>query len=180
MQLLSNLVYWLTIKPRIAKFKKLFPEAEIYPTGSRYVCNPPVMRTDVDLLVYSRDNISVQLMEMGFKLSELKNYIGSNVNNDSDWIFFSWRKGAVNLIVSPSKKFVERHITATHLCKNRNIKDKTERVVVHESLRKNWPITGENCPSMYLADGELKMFLQQFDGPHANTIYMAYRAQHGL
>ena len=177
MNLLNELVYFLTIKPRLNRLKKLLPEASIYPCGSRYVCSPPVLLTDIDFLVYSERELEVKLGKLGYRKSMVNNGYGTMVNAYPDRDFLSLRKGKVNLIVTNDKKFANGWVVATHICKANNFKWKYHRIQVYEALRGNFD---PNSFSMEFFDRELIDLLASFNGYYGNTMTQAYRAQHGL
>jgi hypothetical protein len=172
-QLLSTLIFHLTIKPRLDYLKKLLPEAEIYPCGSRYVCNPPVLSTDVDFLVFSRTELREKLTSMGYRKTS-GYYPGAN--------FLSWRKGAINLIVTGNVEEANSFNLATHICKAWNVRDKWNRLIIYEKLR--------NRPDQILwiyqilwpddFDKKLEALLVNLTGPYGVALRAAYRAQHGL
>ncbi len=177
MKLLQELVYFLTIRPKIKKLKKLLPEAEIYPTGSRYVCNPPVLSTDIDFLVYDELNIDLELARAGYMITSLVDYIGSGINGSADWPFTCWRKGRLNLIVTPSRRFADRHVMATFICKEYNVRDKIARVFIHEVLRGN---ANPQDYKIVFNNKELPALLLKFTGPNGPTMIEVFRAQKGL
>lgn len=174
-KLLSSLVYWLTIKPRIIRLQKLLPDAKIHPVGSRYVCHPPVMNTDIDLLVLElTENFCwVKLLNAGYKkTTDIDKYIGGGN-------FTTWRRGKVNLIVSVDLEFVEGFQTGTHICKQFNIRDKDQRILIHASFRKNeyFPASLKEAK----VSEQIQTLLANFNnGPHGNTLHKVYRAQQGL
>lgn len=171
MRLLADITYFLTIRPRLNRLRKLLPEAKIYPCGSRYVCSPPVMFTDIDFLVYCEDNLGTELILNGYAVSSKNEYL----NGQGD-IFFSWRKGPVNLIVTSSKAFMEAHIAATHICKTRNFQRKYSRILVYEALRG----TFERAEVLKYLDRDLAVFLENANGPYGRAIIKAYIIQKGL
>ena len=177
MSVLQEIAYHLTIRPRMYFLKKLLPEALIVPCGSRYVCNPPVYGTDVDFLVYSECSIHDRLVKARYKKQVYVHYAGQGSDFDS------WRRGAVNLIVTSDKKFAERHRIATHVCRSRNIRDKFNRIVVYETLRGGTDYIGalkDTYPSAVNLDDDLKNMLLGVSGPYGNTLCKVYMAQHGL
>lgn len=98
------------------RVKRLLPHAKVYPCGSRYVCTPPVLTTDIDFLVYSDTEVGVPLMNAGYQLTPFRDYGISNGR------FFSYRKGVINLIVTADQKFAERHNMCTHYCRLHNVR----------------------------------------------------------
>lgn len=175
MRVLQEVAYWLTIWPRLKRLKKLLPNAKIYPCGSRYVCNPPVMHTDVDFLVYSEAGVSRKLEAAGWDNATWQDYCGNISADDS---FVSWRKGSVNLIVMTSKRGADRFNVATHISRAYNIRPKYARVLVYEALRRHpeW-----SAIKAWLADyPKLITFLENANGANGNAVIAIYRAQHGL
>jgi len=174
MGLLQKLAYRLTIKPRLNELKRLLPDASIHPTGSRYVCSPPSMFTDIDFLVYTEDCVQtgLTLIRNGYKKSEIKDYSNLFIVGDFD----AWRKGKVNLIITSSIKYAENFHTATYLCKLHNVRVKSDRILIHETLRgnKSFLIGSHWFPKNF------DTFLKRFNGEHGHAVHMAYRARHGL
>lgn len=168
MTILSELVYWFTIKPYLWKLQRLLPEAKIHPTGSRYICDPPVMNTDIDFLIYTEKCIDEILIIGNFKKTPFVDYV-----NNSPVKFDAWRKGKINLIVTSTLEYTERFQTATYICKMENIKNKWARVCIHEALR-------HNCKDYYSIPKQLHTLLKSFNGPYGNVLHQAYRAKHGL
>jgi hypothetical protein len=174
MGILSWLAFKLTIESRMNNLRKLFPEAKIYPTGSRYVCDPPVLFTDIDFLVFSKDDLTDKMTLLGYKASLMQEYMVI-----PGWDFSSWRKGKINLIISDSENFVTRHRIATDICKKRNLRFKVSRVLVHELVRGPWYEGAEMWFPTDL-DASTRNLIQNFHGPHGNTICQMYKIQHGL
>lgn len=174
MPLLQDIAYNLTIRPRMYFLKKLLPEAIIRPTGSRYVCNPPVLTTDVDFLVFSEKSIHGRLLSVGYKEALWINYSWVDDKN-----FISWRKGNTNLIVTSSLKYAEAFDTATYLCKKHNIRWKLDRAILHEGLRGNLKPLENNLEH---TDIPLKVreLVCSCNGQYGHAILKAYRAKQGL
>lgn len=180
--MMSTLVYWLSIKPRLKRLQRLLPEASIHPTGSRYVCSPPVLSTDIDFLVYSEAQLGKTLVDDGYVQSEFKLYFGNGpVVHPDD--FSAWRKSKENLIVTNNRRYAETFQTATYLCKLHNIKLKPSRVIVHECLRGNMKAE-DNMGACVTDTGKamtpLMQLLATLQGEHGNALHKAYRAKHGL
>ncbi len=168
----SNLVYWLLIKPKLKKLRRQLPEAKIFPCGSRYVCDPPTITTDVDFLVYSENDLTAALLALGYGTSPWRDYFGLESGS-----FESWRKGTKNLIVSTSKPFCDGHNVATSICKSRNVKRKYHRVMVYEALRGNKEFF-EIMPDAFCP--KLKGLLENLTGPHGPTLIKTYMIQYGV
>jgi hypothetical protein len=99
---------------------------DIKAVGSRVTCNPPPTDTDEDWLIYSVDIVTFigDCIEQGF--------IDEGYYADSD--FISLRKGSINLIVTNIKKFYDKFVLATHVCKTLNVLDKHDRIVVFQAI----------------------------------------------
>lgn len=98
-------------------------------TGSRYICNPPVLNTDDDRVVLIKESFAEYaqfLLDEGFEVTILNsNYSGAN---DGRHPFFTARKGELNLIVMNSKEGFRYWLMATELAKKFNVKDRSDRV----------------------------------------------------
>lgn len=104
------------------------------PCGSRVTCRPAPMNTDEDWLVdihwsfWSKAAaVRSVLVDHGFR-KEGKTYEGQGQ------AFESWRKGEVNLIVTPDAEFARKHRLATHVCKKLNLLNKEDRVLVFQAI----------------------------------------------
>lgn len=173
MSIMSKLVWAFSINPNLKKLKTLLPDAEVYPTGSRYICDPPRLGTDIDFLIYCKTDLDQRLFDAGYVKSEFNNYLGVPSADD----FNAWRKGKVNLIVTRKRAFADTFTAATHWCKKRNLCVKIIRVSVHEMFRGN----DVNLSEIYLPGNEAdKSFLKSLIGPYGYVIVKAYRSAHGL
>lgn len=93
-----------------------------FPTGSSYICNPPVLDTDIDEMfyVYSLEETKVELLSDGWKECGIGEYaIG-------DWAAF--RKGKNNALITQNKQHYDKFEAATELAKKRNLLKKEDRV----------------------------------------------------
>lgn len=171
-------VYHLTIKPRKRKLEKLLPGSLVFPTGSRYICDPPIIGTDLDLLIYSETDYSNKLRECEFIEPLNKDYFSIG----DDWgKFQTYRKGVLNLIVTNSIDFAERHITATHICRRYNTTDKAHRVFVHDLLRHLDILTQEDWSTIPSdLNPNLESLVKGFFGIHAKAMYRAYKIRHNI
>jgi hypothetical protein len=178
MTLLQKLVYVCSIQPRMNKLKKLLPEASIYPTGSRYVCHPPVLVTDVDFIVYHPYDVPfvAGLLAGGYKYSNHPEYHCSDAQNN---VFYSYRKGVENLIVTSDRDFADEYRVATDICKRWNLRQKYDRVTVHEIVRGNG-YAGDASECSPDLKKLLDKFAYRFVSPHRKTLIKAYMAQHGM
>jgi len=172
-----RLVYAVTIAPRVARLQRLLPDASIHPCGSRAVCDPPVFGTDVDFLIYSEALIVEKLTKAKYEMVSLSvDYFQSP---EKDWEKRTvWRKGVINLIVTQSEKFRDRWNISTHICRKYNLRQKSHRILVYETLRGNF--NPEYWQPEYLPPPEVLNLLKNINGPYGEAIYAAYRTQNNL
>jgi 4-hydroxyphenylpyruvate dioxygenase-like putative hemolysin len=99
-------------------------------TGSREICNPPVMNTDVDFVVLNKKNVD---------FSEWLDTTGTDDSYGTSLTFRTYRSGEVNLIiVNSNAEFTKWHI-ATVAAKALNMVDKHSRIVLFQGvLYGNW------------------------------------------
>ena len=164
-QLNHELDYWESALPR---------DIEIYPCGSRYVCNPPVMNTDIDFLVYTDDlDIDTKLYSLGFNYSQNREYPPMDSYFGD---FASFRKGDINLIVTSSVAYRDNFILGTHICKRFNLLVKRHRLAVFDAL-----FAKDNFDKNKIGlDKDVADLLHKLKGPHGRSLREAYRIQHGL
>lgn len=98
-------------------------------TGSRYICNPPVVGTDDDYVVKTYDKASF--------LDEASAN-GWAVHSDDDYPedddFVSVRLGDVNLIVTEQDEFYGRFVTATNIARAMNLTNKDDRISLFQGI----------------------------------------------
>jgi len=99
-----------------------------HPTGSRYICNPPVLTTDKDtaILVDGFEDYQSLLAKEGWDMS--------NDGYAVDGYFTSWRKGEENYILIEDEKYYDAFIVATEAAKALNLLDKADRITLFESV----------------------------------------------
>lgn len=115
--------YDYPIPPEISNLPHVL---DVYPTGSRYICDPPVTNTDSDWMVLhevAKTETADKTMEAaGWKLcrnaSEGEQY-ASHVS--------VWRLGELNAIVTGDKRTFKLRVFCTELAKKLNLKTKRER-----------------------------------------------------
>lgn len=94
----------------------------MYPTGSRFTCNPPVMDTDIDyLILVERD--SYEFDDYLEKLGFVTNYLDYPMQE-----FRSWKKEELNYIITDDVVFYDNMKKATQLAKKLNLLDKQQRI----------------------------------------------------
>lgn len=105
-----------------------------YPVGSAHVCEPPVDNTDVDWLVLFEsktlliDNIN-NMMSFGWRVSG-----DYPLDTSPTQMWYSLKKGNLNLIVTYSSDRFLRFVAAAALCKAENFTDKNQRIMIHNAL----------------------------------------------
>lgn len=167
MSILQKIVYGLTIAPRLYALRNILPFADIRPAGSRYVCNPPVLGTDIDFLVYCDDGAIDNLIIYGYIETKMK-YGGSKP-------ITCFRRGKVNVITTKDRDYFIAFEVATHLVKQFNLRNKLDRVALHEIVR-----GGEMFESYWWPSSEVKKAADYFRSPHRATLVRAYYAKHDL
>jgi len=97
-------------------------------TGSSYVCNPPILDTDVDyiILVSSITGACAELGKNGFRhCSQYPNLNGK---------FLAMRKGELNFIITVDHIYYLRYVAATELSKIMNLKEKEDRINLFHAI----------------------------------------------
>lgn len=100
----------------------------VVPTGSRVICNPPVMDTDEDFVVLSNADYPQILQVMtdaGYTKDGGENY--DSAKNLEDGGFVSFKKGTTNYIVVTSLESHIKWVRATNLAKLLNLREKSDR-----------------------------------------------------
>lgn len=100
--------------------------------GSAFVCNPPVLDTDLDAVVAVAGNsceIWAALEPLGYTNCSK---VGEDYPEDDHCIV---RKGRMNFIIVTTPECYEQWKKGTDICKCLNLTDKAERVAVYQILR---------------------------------------------
>ena len=94
---------------------------KVSPTGSSYICNPPVKDTDIDFIVLSPDwnKLDTWLVQHGFK---------TNFEDYELEEFRSYKRNTINLIITDDPMWFKRMHKATELAKQLNLLDKQQRI----------------------------------------------------
>ena len=110
----------------------------VEPCGSRVTCSPAPTETDADYLVQimpsndGTDKVAAVVNELsgaGFEWEGGEHY------QDAAGEFVSWRsQNNINLIVTASRGFAEKHRTATALCKRLNLLNKQDRIALFQAV----------------------------------------------
>ncbi len=96
--------------------------------GSRYICNPPPMDTDLDILVLAHPTAKQKLDKA------LEEWLGKRPEHNEEYgnsPFLSVRKGEVNLLLTYSKGFYQKFVAAANICKKLNVLSKEDRITLH-------------------------------------------------
>lgn len=107
------------------------PAVEAYePTGSRVICNPPPMDTDQDFIALTYDDATTrERMEcMGYTIEGSPEFYTGNDHGG----FRSYRKGEVNVIITPDPKFYDLFRSATELARRFNLTSKPDRIALFQ------------------------------------------------
>ena len=99
-----------------------------YPTGSRYICNPPPVGADNDTIVLASEGYEQSLAAEGF------DYTMSEVDYGTQGLFLSWRKGEENFIITTDEELYNRFVKATDLAKLLNLGRKEHRVALFQAI----------------------------------------------
>ena len=95
-----------------------------FPTGSSYICNPPVLDTDIDqmFLVDDLEKVSKILEKLGWKRCGNEEYqIGK-------WV--AYRKDNLNALLTNNLKHFNLFLQATEEAKKLNLLKKEERIAL--------------------------------------------------
>jgi len=98
-----------------------------HPTGSHYICNPPVTDTDIDFICFTNDiGQTLEMLVNGgwnhTNLDDVDKYRGMEKE------FLTFRRDNYNLIVTEIKSFYDSFVYATEEAKKQNILDKQKRI----------------------------------------------------
>jgi|SRR6185312_117840 len=96
------------------------------PTGSNYICNPPVNNTDIDTVILVKEGYEPALAELGREPTLVTDGSDETYCNNGD--FKSWRKGNKNYIVTSYPDFYKKFVIATKAAKALNLLNKEQRI----------------------------------------------------
>lgn len=103
-----------------------------FPTGSAYICDPPVTDTDEDYVVL------VEEFTQAARLLEVQGWeIGGSIFEGHQNYFFSFKKGKVNLIIVDSQDVYDKFVNATKLAKSLNLTKKEDRITLFQAILHN-------------------------------------------
>jgi hypothetical protein len=106
---------------------------EYKPTGSRVICNPPVMTTDEDYAVLAKGDADyiLEFMESaGYKKDGGENYDSAKELDEGG--FASFKKGNLNYIIMTSRDTYFKYSLATDLATELNLQNKDDRIKVFQ------------------------------------------------
>jgi hypothetical protein len=100
-----------------------------WPTGSRYICNPPVADTDRDTVILVNGYYDYD------ELLEKEGWVESiNDGYKSGGRFVSYRKGIDNYIVTEEPDFFNEYVIATEVAKMLNLQKKEDRIALFQKV----------------------------------------------
>lgn len=111
---------------------------KIEPTGSNYVCNPPVTDTDKDYIILpvkgEFDNLIVSLQDDDWK--------SDGTYEDSNFVSLKKRLGGtlINLIIIRSEVEFDAYVYATKIAKELNLREKDDRINLFGIVKRTYPI----------------------------------------
>ena len=129
-----------------------------FPTGSNYICNPPVTNTDVDemFLVDDLQEVNFQLTGLGWTKCGLEEE--TYQDKPSHWA--AYRKENMNALLTTDLKYFMNFFKATEEAKHLNLLNKEDRIALFQK------ILGEE-PKKKKIQLDLD-YLQEFTGPVMN------------
>ena len=103
-----------------------------FPTGSNYICNPPVTNTDVDemFLVDDLQEVNFQLTGLGWEKCGLEDK--EYDNKPSHWA--AYRKENMNALLTTNLKYFMNFFKATEEAKHLNLLNKEDRVALFQKI----------------------------------------------
>ena len=131
-----------------------------FPTGSSYICNPPVTNTDIDemFLVDDLQEVNFQLTGLGWTKCGLEEE--TYQDKPSHWA--AYRKENMNALLTTDLKYFMNFFKATEEAKHLNLLNKEDRIALFQK------ILGEE-PKKKKVQLELD-YLQEFIRPVINEI----------
>jgi len=123
----------LTIPSELLSEIELITEdcTDILYTGSRFICNPPVMDTDLDIVLLTNDIQTVHdtLINMGYT------WCGEHYDETD---FIALRKGTINAILVQDVDVFESWQYATEIATRLNLKSKDKRIKLFKLVREEY------------------------------------------
>lgn len=119
-------------------------------TGSRQICDPPPLNTDIDVVVcfptekqtYDEQFKVIQEVEaFGFTQHVQSGASKDEANYDGDFIHSTWRKGDYNLIIVSCPEYLTRWRFATRAAAGLNLLRKEDRIFLFRMIRDQNPLS---------------------------------------
>lgn len=104
-------------------------QLEYRPTGSNYICNPPVTDTDIDYICF-HPQISLTTFLRKLEEEGPRTTTDCNYNDLMDLNSPPYKKGNINLIITHKRDFYENFVKATEEAKKLNLLDKADRIAL--------------------------------------------------
>ena len=103
-----------------------------FPTGSNYICNPPVTNTDVDemFLVDDLQEVNFQLTGLGWTKCGLEEE--TYQDKPSHWA--AYRKENMNALLTTDLKYFMDFFKATEEAKHLNLLSKEDRIALFQKI----------------------------------------------
>ena len=138
-----------------------------HPTGSNYICDPPVNDTDIDWVILIKYNPTLfgELEQLGWKWCGADPEAGAGGNpyensgeTDTHYArsFTAYRRGQYNLIFVESESEFDRWVKATEEARKLNLTNKADRI---ELFQKYWEKPAEEKSKYKLQEPELPVDL---------------------
>lgn len=114
------------------------------PTGSRFMCDPPVMDTDIDFvaLVVDHDAASEVLLANGWTKCVGESSDEEDSSYDELGEFSAYRKDNFNVIICDDRAYYIMYCAATLLSTRLNLLDKAERCSLFHTIIKGESYVG--------------------------------------
>ena len=114
-----------------------------FPTGSSYICNPPVTNTDVDemFLVDDLQEVNFQLTGLGWTKCGLEEE--TYQDKPSHWA--AYRKENMNALLTTDLKYFMDFFKATEEAKHLNLLNKEDRVALFQKILGEEPKKKNPC-----------------------------------
>ena len=104
-----------------------------FPTGSSYICNPPVTNTDVDemFLVDDLQEVNFQLTGLGWKKCDLDD---DEKYSDKPSHWAAYRKENMKALLTTNLKYFMDFFKATEEAKHLNLLNREDRVALFQKI----------------------------------------------
>lgn len=145
------------LRPEYGSWEDFIANSGSYPykvlhhtmSGSRVICDPPVLDTDVDYLVLVEDldvagayfhayqwhNCLENWLDKGDKDKGALDSSGYAVELECGARFQAWRQGEINVILTDDETLHLRSVAATLLAKQLNLQTKAERIKLFRCIK---------------------------------------------